>query len=126
MRQVVAASLVYFAIVFAAAFLLGALRVTVIAPWVGALAAVALEVPIVLALSWGVAGYVLGRWPLGTGQRMAMGLLAFVVLMIAEYVLATLGFGQTAATYLAAMATLPGALGLAGQLGFAFVPVLRR
>ena len=55
-----------------------------------------------------------------------MGLLAFAVLMMAEFLLATLVFGQPAATYLRSMATLPGALGLAGQFGFAQVPVLRR
>ena len=56
-------ALVYVLPVFAVAFLLGALRVTLVAPRIGPLAAVALELPLVLALSWVVAGRVLRRWP---------------------------------------------------------------
>ena len=49
-------ALAYVLPVFAAAFALGALRVGLIAPQVGPLLAVALELPLVLALSWTVAG----------------------------------------------------------------------
>ncbi len=126
MRQIITTSVVYFTVVFAAAFAMGALRVTVIAPQVGVLAAVAFEVPLILGLSWVVAGRVLRRWPLDAGQRIAMGALSFAMLMIAEFVLAKLVFAQPAASYLAAMATAPGALGLAGQIGFGVIPYLRR
>ena len=126
MRHIITASLAYFAVVFAAAVVMGALRVTFIAPQVGALIAVAFEVPVILGLAWVVAGRVLRRWPLDAGQRIAMGAMAFAILMISEFVLATLVFARPAASYIAAMATLPGALGLAGQVGFALVPVLRR
>jgi hypothetical protein len=125
MRPLMPAAFAYFAVVFAAAFVLGALRVTLIAPQIGALAAVALEVPVVLAISWVVAGRVLRRWPSGQGQRIAMGGIAFGLLMVAELALAVVLFGQTPGEHFAAMATLPGALGLAGQIGFAAVPALR-
>ena len=119
-------ALVYVATVFAAAFVLGALLVLVVAPRLGELAAVALEVPVVLGLSWLVAGRVLRRWPLpGQGQRLAMGGLAFALLMLAETILGITLFGRTMAGILAAMATLPGLVGLAGQIGFALVPALR-
>ena len=59
--------LAYVLSVFAAAFVIGAVRVTLVAPLTGPLLAVALEVPLVLALSWVVAGRVLQRWPL-TGR----------------------------------------------------------
>jgi hypothetical protein len=120
------AAIVYFAVVFAAAFVLGVVRVLVVTPNVGALAAVALEVPIVLALSWLVAGRILRRWPMQLHRRVAMGTLAFVILMLAEGVLSGLLFGQTARDFAGAMGTLPGAVGLAGQIGFAVIPVLRR
>lgn len=120
----VKAAILYVAVVFAAAFLLGALRVSVVVPMTGALLAVALEVPVVLGLSWIVAGRVLRRWPLPLGGRIAMGGIAFVLLMLAEMALAVL-FGQTLGQFLAAMATPPGALGLAGQIGFAAIPALR-
>jgi hypothetical protein len=119
-------ALAYFAPVFAAAFAFGALRVTLIAPAIGALAAVALEVPLVLLLSWLVAGRVLRRWPLSGTQALAMGGLAFVILMLAEFALAFALSGQTPAAYAATFATAPGALlGLAGQIGFALIPALR-
>lgn len=123
MHTVVKAALAYTLPVFAMAFVLGALRVTLIAPRTGPLVAVALEVPVVLALSWAVAGWVLARWP-GCG-RPALAALAFALLMLLELATA-LAFGQTVAQFLAAMTTPAGALGLAGQFGFALIPLLRQ
>jgi hypothetical protein len=126
MQRIVLPALVYVAAVFAMAFALGTLRVLLVAPRLGELAAVALEVPVVLCLSWLVAGRVLRRWPLtGRGQRLAMGALAFVCLMALELILATGLLGRPLNGVLAAMATLPGLVGLAGQIGFALVPALR-
>lgn len=125
MPRLVTPALSYVAPVFAVAFLLGALRVTLVAPQTGALLAVALEVPLLLALSWLVAGRVLGRWPLALADRLAMGALAFALLMLAKFALA-LAFGQRPARFLSNLATPPGALGLAGQIGFGLIPALRR
>jgi hypothetical protein len=118
------AALTYVAVVFAVAFALGALRLLVVIPLTGPLIAVALEVPVVLALSWWVAGRVLMRWPLARPGRLAMGALAFGLLMLAELALAT-ALGQTPGQFIAAIATPAGALGLAGQVGFAVIPALR-
>lgn len=123
MHTAVKAALAYTLPVFAVAFVLGALRVTLIAPRTGPLVAVALEVPVVLALSWAVAGRVLARWP-GSG-RPALAASAFALLMLLELATA-LAFGQTVAQFLAAMTTPAGALGLAGQIGFALIPLLRQ
>jgi phosphoglycerol transferase MdoB-like AlkP superfamily enzyme len=125
MFTVVKAALAYTLPVFAVAFVLGALRVTLVAPQIGPLLAVALEVPIVLALSWTVAGRVLARWPLSQAQRSGMALLAFVVLMLLE-LLTAFAFGQTPSQFLSAMSTPAGALGLAGQIGFALIPLVRQ
>lgn len=125
MSLVVKAALAYTLPVFAVAFLLGALRVTLVAPQTGPLLAVALEVPVVLALSWAVAGRVLARWPAPNSQRPALALLAFVLLMLLE-LLTALAFGQTPAQFLSAMTTAPGALGLAGQIGFSLIPLIRQ
>ena len=99
---VIRAAAVYFGVVFAAAFALGMLRMLVLAPALGPLLAVALELPAVLALSWLVAGRVLRHWPMALRGRTAMGALAFALLMAAE-----------------------AGLGLAGQIGFAILPALR-
>ncbi|MES2540860.1 MAG: hypothetical protein V4583_09775 [Pseudomonadota bacterium] len=124
MSALVKAGLAYVIPVFAVAFVLGALRVTVVAPALGPLAAVALEVPLVLALSWVVAGRVLARWPL-RDKRPALALLAFALLMVLELATA-LAFGQSPAQFLTAMTTPAGALGLAGQIGFALIPLVRQ
>ena len=46
------------------------------------------------------------------------------MLMIAELVLAMLAFGQTPEQWLAALAHLPGSLGVAGQAVFGLMPAL--
>ncbi|KAF0114744.1 MAG: hypothetical protein FD150_1383 [Rhodobacteraceae bacterium] len=125
MVPVVKAGVAYVSAVFAVAFLIGALRVMLIAPRTGPLLAVALEVPLILALSWLVAGRVLRRWPLEAGQRLATAALAFALLMALELATA-LAFGQTSGDFLTAMTTPAGALGLAGQIGFALIPLFRQ
>lgn len=125
MHPVVKAAFAYTLSVFVFAFVIGALRVTFIAPGTGPLIAVALEVPLVLALSWIVADRVLARWPLVQAQRVAMALLSFALLMVLEF-LTALAFGQTSAQFLSAMTTPAGALGLAGQIGFALIPLFRQ
>ena len=55
------AGLAYFAVVFAAGFVLGTLRVLVVAPHLGEIAAVVAELPIMLAVSWIICGWLLGR-----------------------------------------------------------------
>ncbi|MDZ4089528.1 MAG: hypothetical protein U1E69_22285 [Tabrizicola sp.] len=125
MSPIVKAAFAYVLPVFAAAFVIGAVRVTLVAPALGPLVAVALEVPLVLCLSWWVAGRVLGRWPLSAWPRAGLSLLAFTVLMLLELATA-LAFGQTPAQFLTGMTTPAGALGLAGQIGFALVPLVRQ
>jgi hypothetical protein len=126
MPRIILPALLYVAAVFAAAFALGTFRILVLVPRLGELAAVTLEVPVVLGLSWLVAGRVLRRWPLPRpGQRLAMGGLAFALLMLGETILGVMLFGRTPAGILAAMATLPGLVGLAGQIGFGLIPALR-
>lgn len=126
MRALPMVAFVYFSIVFAVAFALGVLRVTIAVPLLGALAAVALEVPILLAVSWAVAGWIARWWHRQRLEWLAMGLLAFAMLMVAEVALSTILFGQSLAQFFGAFATAPGALGLAGQIGFALIPSLRR
>ena len=126
MSRLLPAALAYVLPVFAAAFVLGALRVTVLAPKVGPLAAVAIEVPLVLALSWVVAARVLHRWPQPSPLLcVGLGALAFGILMLLELATA-LAFGQGVTQFLAAMTTPPGALGLAGQIGFGLIPLVRQ
>jgi hypothetical protein len=117
----------YFAIAFAIAFVLGALRVLFVAPRASELGAVLIEVPIMLTVSWLVCGWILRKIdvPGSIGTRLMMGVVAFALLMAAEFALGVYGFGRPAGEILASFAELPVQLGLAGQVGFALMPVLR-
>jgi hypothetical protein len=127
LRQIARPALAYVAMVFALAFCLGVLRVLWLAPWLGELGAVLIEVPIVLAIAWIVAGAVLRRWPLvRPGERAAMGALSFALLMGAELAIGRFVFGVPLAGLLTAMITPAGLVGLAGQIGFGLIPVLRQ
>ena len=127
MASALKAATLYFAIVFAAGFALGTLRVLAVIPVIGELAAVALEVPVILAVSWFVCRRLAMRFsvPPETGPRMAMGALAFGFLMLAEFALSIFLFGRSGAAYFALLQTPPGLLGLAGQIAFALLPIIQ-
>lgn len=117
----------YFAPVFAAGFALGALRVLVLAPALGETAAVLVELPVMLALSWRAAGWAAARCgaPGRVGPRLVMGGVAFVLLMAAEFALWRAMADGGAGDFLGRYAAPHALLGLLGQLGFAAIPALR-
>ena len=128
MRRAMIAGLVYFAWVFAVAFVVGVVRVLFVAPRLGATVAVLLELPIILAVSWWACGALVTRMAIDAGarERLSMGLIAFVVLQTTEALLAIAAFSQSPAQYVGGFSTLAGQLGLAGQIAFALIPLVRR
>ncbi len=115
----------YFAAVFAAGFALGVLRTTVVTPAIGRLAAVAIELPVILAIAWVACGAVLRRVALTRSEAAMMGGAAFVLLMAAEAALSMLLFGRSLPEHFALYARPAHLLGLAGQLVFAAFPLVR-
>ncbi len=116
----------YFAAIFAAGFVLGTIRVLFLVPRLGELAAVALEIPLMLALAWWICGRIIA-WlavPSRTVDRAGMGAAALMLLWGGETLLA-LSFGTSLRDIPEGLATAPGALGLVGQLGFAAFPLVR-
>ncbi len=113
----------YWAGIFALAFALGIGRTFWLAPRIGELPAVALEVPVILVASWFWARRLLRTSPLSAAQALAMGAAAFALLMASEAGLALVLDG-TIEGWLAGMASPAGALGLAGQVAFALMPWL--
>lgn len=128
MKQAIRAGLAYFLAVFAIGFVLGTLRVTVMAPRIGPLGAVALEIPVMLAAAWLICGYLLRRQRVESRvpARLAMGTGAFALLMLAELGLSIALAGRTPAQHWALYRQLPDQIGLAGQLLFAAFPLLQR
>jgi hypothetical protein len=128
MTLIIKAALAYFVIVFGLGFALGTVRVLLIVPRIGETAAVLLELPVMLAASWVAAGWCVRRFalPARVPARLAMGLLAFALVMVAELALATLLFGQSAGQHFDAYCHFTGAMGLAAQLGYALFPALPR
>ena len=127
MRSALKAGLIYFALVFAAGFVLGTGRVLLLAPAAGEIAAVLIELPIMLAISWFACGWVIRRHsdPRLLGARAITGAAAFVLLMLAELALAIFVFGRSVDVFLGSFETPAGAIGLAGQIAFAIFPLLQ-
>jgi hypothetical protein len=124
---VLKAGAAYFALVFLVGFALGILRVLVIAPRVGETFAVFLEAPVILAASWLASRECVGRLRVRARarERLAMGAVAFALLMAAELALSVLVFGRSVTEHLAAWRTLAGGAGLAAQTGFALIPFVQ-
>jgi hypothetical protein len=123
---VLRAAVAYWAMVFALGFVLGTIRVTWIVPLVGLLPATMLELPFILGGSWLAAGWTVRRFAIQSPpEALALGAIAFAVLMIAECVLAAALMGQSPAQWLAGLRQVAGLLGLGGQAAFAVMPWLR-
>lgn len=125
-RSAAAAGLLYGILAFAAGFVLGSLRVFWLAPAIGDPFAVAAELPVMLAISFFLCRWLIARLDVDRGirPRAVMGLAGFLCLMALELALAVLGFGVDPGAFLRGFATPVGALGLAGQIAFALIPLL--
>jgi hypothetical protein len=123
MRPILAGA-AYFLIVFTIAFVLGALRVMFVVPAVGEVLATLGELPFMLAASWVTSAWLLRHWRMPSMATSAvMGISAFALLMVAEAVGGILIFDRTLSAFVSSFGTAAGALGLAGQVAFALIPV---
>ncbi|HEX3483686.1 MAG TPA: hypothetical protein VHT51_01410 [Micropepsaceae bacterium] len=127
MRNASLAGFWYFAIVFAAGFLLGTLRVLYVIPHLGETGAVLIELPLMLVISWIACGALLRRMsiPQHAGLRLVMGGVAFVLLMLAEMALAWFVLSRTPEAFIQSFASPNGAIGLVGQIAYALFPMVR-
>jgi len=117
----------YFFMVFALGFVLGTIRVLWLVPMMGEAAAVAAEQPVILTASWLAARWLVQRYDMVRARdRLTMGASAFALLMIAELLLAVSLFGQTPGQWLGGIMTMPGPIGLAGQMMFGLMPLVVR
>ena len=123
-----AAGVLYFGIVFAAGFVLGTIRTLFLVPRLGEVAAVSIEAPVILGVSWAVAGFCIRRLgvPSDLTSRLFMGGVAFALLMLAEAGVSTEIFGNSLLGFLASLTSIPGIMGFASQIAFALFPALRK
>lgn len=124
MSRLFAAAFLYFLLAFSAGFVLGALRVTMLEPRLGALAATLIETPFMLVVSWLAAKWTVARLSVerALAPRLFMGVVALALLLTAEALLGAIAFGRTLDEQRAAMFSAPGLVGLAAQVLFALVP----
>jgi hypothetical protein len=125
--RAIAAGCTYALIMFMVGFVVGTLRLLVLAPHLGATWAVELEVPVMLIVSWYQSRWsarkldVVEAWE----SRALMGFVAFVILMVAELGVSIWIFDQSLAAHFAAYGSAAGAIGLAAQLTVATFPLLQ-
>lgn len=114
----------YWAIVFAVGFVFGIIRTLLVAPHIGATAAVLLEVPLIVIVSATVAARLLRGRVLSWRGRATMGMLALALTLASEAALANVLNHQSFARWAASLVAVPGIIGLAGQLVFATMPLM--
>jgi len=124
--RALAAGATYCLGVFAAGCALGPLRERAIVPAVGETVAFAVELPLMLIVSVLVARWVCRRdaVPAAIAARVIMGVVALVLLLLAEIAGSVWLRGLSSGAALARYATLPGALSLAAFAVFAAIPAL--
>lgn len=122
------AGIYYFLVIFALGFCLGAVRVVWLIPSLGETSALLIEIPIMLAAAWMVSKAIIQRLklPQEFGVRSKMGGTALALLLVAEALLANVGFGENLHDYLDEYRTTNGAIGLLAQLLFGAIPILQK
>jgi hypothetical protein len=126
MKRVFIAGAVYFLILFAFGFILGTIRVTLIAPRFGVLTATLAEVPVMLAAAYFVCRWVIRRWNVShrSSVRWAMVVLFILLLFLFETLFGAMLFGRSLTDQLTALATPAGWVGLCAQIIAALLPLL--
>lgn len=121
------AALLYFAIVLGTGFVLGMFRVPILVPRIGERWAELAEMPIMAAVIFFSAGYVLRRYPeIGSpGRSLAAGFLALALSVAAELGLAVALQNQTLLEFITSRDKVSGSVYLGLLLVFAVMPRLR-
>ncbi|WP_431303905.1 hypothetical protein [Sediminicoccus sp. BL-A-41-H5] len=116
-------AILYVLAAFGMGFLLGPLREFVLAPAIGPILALALELPLLLGFCAWIAPRILRRCRVPPGiARLRLGLLALALLVALEFSLGVPLRGWDLSAWLAHLATPPGLVTLLGYLIFALIP----
>jgi hypothetical protein len=125
-KQTLNAGVFYFALVFAAGFVLGTIRTLWIVPRVGARTAELMETPIMFAVTVLAARWVARRLllPPTVATRLGFGFVALGLLLITEFTVVLWLRGLTIREYLAGRDTVAGTVYLIMLVVFALMPLL--
>ena len=123
---IAAAALLYFLAVFGTGFALGSIRVLLLEPRLGAVAATLCEAPLLLLAMIAAASWIprLLRMPTGTGAMLAMGLGGLALQQAADLIVGTALRGISALDQLARLASPEGAIYAALLVLFALMPAI--
>ncbi|MCU0909134.1 MAG: hypothetical protein MUF73_17255 [Rhodobacteraceae bacterium] len=127
--QAVRLGAIFGAVMFAVGFALGTIRTALLLPRLGEAGAILVELPVMLALSWLVAGWLIRRSPVAvrsTGAALTMGAVAVAVLWALELAMVVWLFGVPLAQAPAAFLTPGSRIGLVAQLLMTIFPALHR
>jgi hypothetical protein len=124
--QSIKAGLAYFALVFGAGFVLGAVRVSFLVPRFGERISELSEMPLMFAVIVIAARFVMRRCsgPIPIAARLGIGLLALALLLAAELLLAVALQDRSLADYLASRDPVSGGVYLAMLAVFALMPAV--
>lgn len=124
MLRVLAAGAIYFAIVFAVAFGFGIARTLLLEPRLGETLAVAVEIPLLVAVMYAASRWVIPKFgvPRATLALLGVGLIALTLQVLAEYALLRVS-GESLDEYARYLQTTPGLIYLTGLGIFALLPL---
>lgn len=124
--RVLRASMLYFALVFGAGFVLGTLRVVLVVPILGVRTAELLEMPLMGMVILFAARFVHRRAAktLAPGEFIPVGVIALLLMIGAELLLAYLLQHQTIPQYVASRDPVSGSVYVAMLLVFAALPAM--
>ena len=127
MSKTIRAALVYFAIVLGTGFVLGVFRVPILVPRIGERWAELAEMPIMAAVIFFAAGYILRRFPeiALPGRSLVAGFLALAFSVTAELGLAVALQDKPLAEFLGSRDKVSGSVYIGLLLVFAVMPRLR-
>ncbi len=127
MGVAVRAGFLYFALVFAVGFVLGTIRTYLLSPVLGETFALLVELPAILAVAWIASRAAISRFgvPREIRTGLAMGAVAFALLLAADALVDMVLAGRGLAEHFRAYEFAPGLLGLGAQVLFALFPTLQ-
>jgi hypothetical protein len=124
--RTIEAGFFYFALVFGAGFIMGAVRVPMLVPRLGDRVAELMEMPVMLVVIVLSARFITRRFalPAAASVRLRTGFLALGLLLAAELFLVALLQGRSLAEYIASRDPVSGSVYLAMLALFALMPLI--